>query len=166
MRTPSYWIKHLAILSIATMPASVLARVNAAEITSIEPFKGQLVMEDIDSFWIDGAHVRVNGIDGPEINNKEEPAGNAAVVFLYTLVRGKTLECVWNGDMNHGRFITVCKLPDGRDLGEAVVRAGYAHDCKHFSSGRYASAEADAKRANRGLWGTGQMPPYTKRYCN
>jgi endonuclease YncB( thermonuclease family) len=98
----------------------------------ITPFKGMPIVEDVDSFWVEGAHIRLQGVDGPEVSGWSAAASNAATRYLYELTRGKELVCVPDGEMTRGRFAAKCRLPDGRDFGDAIVRAGYARDCSFF----------------------------------
>lgn len=51
----------------------------------------------------------------------------------------------------------------GVDLGEAMVRAGWAVEYRTFSHGAYAAAEAQAKAAKRGLWAGTFEPPSAYR---
>jgi endonuclease YncB( thermonuclease family) len=126
---------------------------------TIAPFKGVPRIEDVDTFQVGRATIRLNGVDGPETHGTAEAAGKAATRFLRELTGGQTVTCTWNGDMTYGRFVAVCTFPDGRDLGDTIIRAGYGQDCRHFSGGRYAAAEKEAATAKRGLWATGAMPP-------
>ena len=47
----------------------------------------------------------------------------------------------------------------GDDLGEWILRAGLAFDWPRYSSGKYAGAQKEAERAERGVWvGSYVMP--------
>ena len=48
----------------------------------------------------------------------------------------------------------------GVDLGEALVRAGFARDCPAFSGGAYAQAEAAARAEGRDLVARYALPGY------
>lgn len=148
-----------AVIMILVFAAPAVAADN------MTPFKGVPIVEDVDSFWVEGAHIRLQGVDGPEVSGRREAAGNAATRYLYELTRGKELVCAPDGEMTRGRFAATCTLPDGRDLGDAIVRAGYARDCPFFSGGRYAEAEHEASAAGRGLWAGSLMPPAPAPYC-
>ena len=52
------------------------------------------------------------------------------------------------------RLIAGVQLPDGRDLSQALVQAGYAwHDSRYAPADRrLAHLEAEARAAKRGLW--------------
>ena len=51
----------------------------------------------------------------------------------------------------YARDVATCTA-NGRDLGEAMVRAGHALDYARHSGGRYAEAEKEARAASRGIW--------------
>jgi micrococcal nuclease len=39
------------------------------------------------------------------------------------------------------RWVAVCYLPDGTDIGAEIIRRGLALDCRRWSSGRYRTLE-------------------------
>ena len=47
--------------------------------------------------------------------------------------------------------VATCTIND-RDLGDAMVRRGYAVDFQRYSHGKYQDAEREAKEAQRGIW--------------
>ena len=55
------------------------------------------------------------------------------------------------GRESHDRDVALCTA-QGRDLSEAMVRAGHAIELARFSRGRYAAAEREAREGRRGLW--------------
>ena len=58
-----------------------------------------------------------------------------------------------------GRTVAVCSAEAVPDLGEAMVRDGYAIDLGGAAGNPYASAEAEARDAKRGIWrGTFKRP--------
>jgi micrococcal nuclease len=62
-----------------------------------------------------------------------------------------------------GRLTAAVQLPDGRDLSQALVQAGYAwHDTQYAPDDkRLAQLEAEAKAAQRGLWADANpIPPW------
>jgi len=62
-----------------------------------------------------------------------------------------------------GQLIAAVQLPDGRDLSQALVQAGYAwHDTRYAPyDKRLAQLQAEAKAAQRGLWAeTTPVPPW------
>jgi endonuclease YncB( thermonuclease family) len=62
-----------------------------------------------------------------------------------------------------GRLIAAIQLPDGRDLSQALVQAGYAwHDIQYAPDDkRLAQLEAEARAAHRGLWAEANpIPPW------
>ena len=61
------------------------------------------------------------------------------------------------------RLIAGVQLPDGRDLSQALVQAGYAwHDSRYAPADRrLAQLEAEARAAKRGLWAEANpYPPW------
>lgn len=68
---------------------------------------------------------RVLGINAPELGT---PEGEASKVFAESLLRpGMIAEVVSTGwDKYGGRFDGLIALPDGRDFGQAMLKAGQA----------------------------------------
>jgi endonuclease YncB( thermonuclease family) len=111
---------------------------------------------DGDSLRADGKKIRLTGIDAPELSQtcrdaqaREWPCGLAAKARLIALVsRGKVV-CTARGHDRYGRTLAVCSAGGTADLGEALVRTGYAVD---YYEGGYHAAEREARGARRGLW--------------
>jgi endonuclease YncB( thermonuclease family) len=107
----------------------------------------------------DGAEYRIFGIDAPELrqscseaNGKSWLCGRAAKTKLTTLIKGGNVNCVSRATDRYGRTVAVCSAEGVPDLGEALVRDGYAIDLSGAASNPYAGAEAEAQTAKRGIW--------------
>ena len=108
---------------------------------------------DGDTIDIAGQRIRLPGLDAPEWNQTCKTAngstwdcGAAAAKRMRELTRGRTLTCRPEGHDRYGRLLAVCR--DGKiDIAEALVADGFA-----TATSRYASAEALAREAHRGLW--------------
>ena len=101
--------------------------------------------------------IRPAGIDAPELRQVCEKdgrpwkAGREAQRWLRNFLHRKTVTCTTTGEITYDRMVATCSV-DGQDLGEIIVRAGWAYDYIHFSRGKYAAAEADAREHHRGIW--------------
>ena len=68
-----------------------------------------------------------------------------------------------NATDRRGRLIAAVQLPDGRDLSQVLVQAGYAwHDTRYAPHDkRLAQLQAEAQAAQRGLWAEANpVPPW------
>ncbi len=83
-----------------------------------------------------------------------------ASAALRRLVKGKPVICYLDGTTARKRPVGVCHVA-GVDVGEVMVREGYARDCPRYSGGRYANAEKAAVRDGRNLSAIYPLP----RYC-
>jgi endonuclease YncB( thermonuclease family) len=92
------------------------------------------VVIDGDTLRQGDARFRLWGIDAPE---RAEAGGGAATSALRALVRGETLACTAVNTDRYGRTVIRCTLPDGRDLGCAMVQSGTAADWPKYSGGAY-----------------------------
>jgi endonuclease YncB( thermonuclease family) len=122
-----------------------------------QPIVGQPWIVDGDSLRMGGRSIRLEGIDAPEWdqtcldpNGRTWRCGQAASRALRERIRGQTVSCRPRATDRYGRTIAVCTLADGSDLNAWMVRQGFA--IASGFSGTYASDQADAKAARRGIW--------------
>jgi endonuclease YncB( thermonuclease family) len=101
-------------------------------------------VRDGDTIVVSGQPIRLQGVSAPESGTRH---GQAATEFMVRLVKGKTVQCDDSGERSYDRIVAVCFL-NGRDIGEAIISAGYALECRRYSGGRYTAAE----RAGQALY--------------
>ena len=94
-------------------------------------------VRDVDTIEVRGTAVRLNGVDGPELDTAMGQRGKS---YMRDLVGGRVVRCDLNGERNGDRLIGVCYL-EGRDIGALAIAAGFALDCRRYSGGRYADLE-------------------------
>jgi endonuclease YncB( thermonuclease family)/methylphosphotriester-DNA--protein-cysteine methyltransferase len=107
--------------------------------------------------------IRLHGIDCPE---KGQPFGTKAKQFTSELAFGKVVNFLNFGTDQYGRAVGVVILPDGKNLNQELVRAGfawwyrkYAPDVKELEK-----LETEAREAKRGLWvDPDPVPPWEWR---
>jgi endonuclease YncB( thermonuclease family) len=107
----------------------------------------------------DGSEYRIFGIDAPELhqtcseaNGKSWLCGRAAKAKLTTLIKGGNVSCEARSSDRFGRTVALCRAEGVADLGEAMVRDGYAIDLGGAAGNPYRDAEEEAKEARRGIW--------------
>jgi endonuclease YncB( thermonuclease family) len=113
-----------------------------------------------------GDEYRLFGIDAPELkqtckdsDGKSWLCGRAAKAKLTTLIKAGGVNCEQRSTDTYGRIIAVCSAQGIPDLGEEMVRSGYAIDLPGPSGDPDQAAEAEAKNAKRGIWrGTFDRP--------
>lgn len=123
------------------------------------PLTGAARVIDGDTIVIGGTHIRLMAIDAPESAqtcltalNIPWRCGATATAYMRFLVDGKDVHCQQHGLDRYGRTLARCAV-DGTDLGEAMVRSGFAIDyVRYDGEGRYREAQAEAKMAKRGIW--------------
>lgn len=118
--------------------------------------KGKCWVIDGDTIVIDKVHIRIAGIDAPEMNH---PWGRKSKSAMIQLCKGQIITAELQPDSTYDRAVGVCSLPDGRDLAAELVKMGLAIDWPKFSGGRYKHLEppgirkklwrADAKQKGR-----------------
>ena len=118
----------------AEVPIIQLWRYRAKLVRVID---GDTIVVDIDKGfgdWRHGEHIRLAGIDAPEVRGEEREAGREAARFLEDLLdrrKGPYLYLITDRDRTgkFGRYIArvVIDTPDGPvDVCEALVQAGHA----------------------------------------
>jgi endonuclease YncB( thermonuclease family) len=132
-----------------------------------EVFHGKVVgVTDGDTLSVlpDGrtVTVRLQGIDAPE---RRQPFGTRAKQFASSLAFGQVVAVHVKGRDRNARILADVILPDGRNLNQELVRAGFAWWFRRYSSDATLGAlEAEARAARRGLWADpNAVPPWEWR---
>jgi micrococcal nuclease len=109
--------------------------------------KGKCYVIDGDTIVISGAHIRLAGIDAPEL---DQPWGKKAKFALVALCKGQIVTADIQEDVSYDRLVAKCYLPDGTDLAAELVQQGLALDWAKFSGGAYRHLEPAGVRKK--LW--------------
>jgi endonuclease YncB( thermonuclease family) len=124
----------------------------------------KVVDGDTYDIVLDGvqSRIRMDAIDAPE---RGQDFGTAAKNYLGELCDGQTIRLNIKSRDRFGRIIAQSFLPDGRELGAEMIRAGMAwHYTKYSSDPRLSKLEAQARAARRGLWSMpNPTPPWDYR---
>ena len=115
---------------------------------------GAATVTDGDTIKVDGVKVRLNGFDTPERGRMcgRTDVYSQASAALEDFIGSSEVTCKLTGDKTYDRFVGMCFI-GGKDIGDFMVDAGWGRDWKRFSGGKYAAAEKEARKAQRGLWG-------------
>lgn len=108
-----------------------------------------------------GQHVRLLGINTPEIKhdyNPSEEGGTEAKTYATQLLNGKAVRLVFdqNDHDRYGRLLAHVYLKDGTWVNKDLVEKGYAHvytfpdNRSHIAE--LLAAETAARTAKRGIW--------------
>jgi endonuclease YncB( thermonuclease family) len=113
---------------------------------------------DGDSLRNGSEQIRLVGIDAPElrqtcrdVQGREWSCGRAAKARLAELVAQGDVACSPRGRDRYGRTLAVCSAHNVPDLGEVMVREGYAVNYA-IDYGGYPAAEREAQSARSGVW--------------
>ena len=109
--------------------------------------RGQCWVIDGDTIVIDRQHIRLAGIDAPELDH---PWGQRSKWALVQMCKGQTITARIRPELSYDRLVADCYLPDGRDLAAELVRCGLALDWPRFSGGKYRHLEPVDARSK--LW--------------
>ncbi|AIJ58767.1 thermonuclease family protein [Brucella abortus] len=113
---------------------------------------GRPYIIDGDTVVLGKTHIRLKGIDAPEIGQSCEGAhgtydcGGEARNKLRARIGRASIRCESSGRDRYDRFLARCFLGE-TDLNQWMVQEGWA-----VSYGNYQRDEADARRDKRGIW--------------
>ena len=162
VRSPSSLLFWLIVIALGAAVAHIVGEKPSHDVT-LPPASGATIagrarIIDGDTIEIAGERIRLFGIDAPEARQQCRDAqgadyacGRDAARILTALIGGRPVSCTLVTHDQYARDVATCEAK-GHDLGEAMVRAGYARDYPRHSKGRYAAAERDARAARRGIW--------------
>jgi endonuclease YncB( thermonuclease family) len=113
---------------------------------------------DGDSLRTGTEEIRLVGIDAPELRQtcrdgqgREWSCGRAAKARLAELIAHGDVACSPRGIDRYGRTLAVCSARNVPDIGEVMVREGYAVNFA-IDYGGYPVAEREAQSARSGIW--------------
>jgi endonuclease YncB( thermonuclease family) len=116
---------------------------------------GKAYVLDGDTLSISGNHIRLKGIDAPELqqNCGADACGKASRQALIQLIQGRPVQCDEHGRDKYNRSLGICSIGP-LNLNRAMVEAGQA-----IAYGNYRDEELQARRDKKGMWsGTFETP--------
>lgn len=143
--------------------AILLVLVFAFPAAAADTITGRPTITDGDTFrFMSGIRIRLFGVDTPEKNQKCEfkgacyPCGLEATEFVRDFIGDGELSCELTGDKTYDRFVASCSV-DGRDLGQALIAAGWGFPYRQFLKNSpleavYSAAEMQAKASGAGVY--------------
>ncbi|MEN5277992.1 thermonuclease family protein [Brucella sp. TWI432] len=124
-----------------------------------ESLSGSVYVIDGDTLVLNKAHIRLLGIDAPEMEQSCQIAGHDYLCgrdarnALRTKTDGAAIRCEKHGFDKFGRTLGRCYRGEA-NLNQWMVEQGWA-----ISYGDYRTEEAEARRHKRGIWaGRFEMP--------
>ena len=142
------------------MTLSLMAAAGTAD-----AIEGRAIVIDGDTITVGDVHVRLEGIDAPELAQRcgRRACGAEAADYLRDLIAGAQVQCESIGRDDYDREIATCRV-GARDLGRAMIEAGFAMAFVRYSD-TYVDESAEARTASRGLWRAPQTfePPWEYR---
>jgi endonuclease YncB( thermonuclease family) len=112
---------------------------------------------DGDTIVVADKLVRLHGIDAPELDQtfwwrgQQIVCGTMSLAALEALIAGVKVRCEVVERDRHGRLVAKVFSPNGVDIGRRLVSAGWAVAYRRYSKD-YVDAEAEARKARRGMW--------------
>lgn len=139
--------------------------------SAAQPFTGQAVVTDGDTIEIHGTRIRLWGIDAVESKqlcwdsqSRVHQCGRISANALARFIGRRVVSCEQKSVDQYGRPVATCSIGD-EDMGEWLVREGYAIDYVKYSNGAYARAQEIARAKDAGLWQMSWQYPENFRAC-
>ena len=152
-------VRFARLPAVAALAASACLAIVPASAQD-DTVAGAAAAVDGDTLIVDGATVRLMGVDAAEVEQtcsewhgnvqRDYPCGAQAAAFLQSLVAGRAVSCVSRGTAAEDAVLGVCYAA-GIDLAEAIANAGWGVPLRDQSV-RYVAASDAARLAQRGLW--------------
>ena len=114
---------------------------------AVKELRGRCFVIDGDTIVISKQHIRLFGIDAPELDH---PYGQKAKWAMVALCKGRNITARIVASDVHDRVVAKCFLDDGRDLSAELVKQGLAIDWPKYSGGAYRAMETNDARKK--LW--------------
>lgn len=141
---------HKVSFAIAGLPL-------LAALLSANAYAAPVRVADGDTIEVGGQRIRLQGIDAPELHQecrdtsgRNWPCGRRARSELRALIGNDPVQCESHAKDRFGRSVAVCRAR-GRDLGEAMVRSGWALAYPDWAS-PYGTAQSEARSRKAGIW--------------
>ena len=155
-----------ALASLTVITTLLAGPTTAPAATTIT---GMARISDGDTITVEGARIRLNGIDAPEtdqtcINKTGEnyACGIAARDALTGLIQGRAVICSGDEIDLYGRHIMTCSAGQ-MDINAAMVASGWALAFRRYSN-IYATQEQTARSRQAGLWSGAFIAPWDWRH--
>ena len=151
------WLRKRYIL----VPLLFLPLLSAAFSATNQAAEIRYVIDGDTVVLADGQHVRLLGINAPELGKDgapDQPLAAQARVGLAVLVEKRRVTLIFEREHHdhYGRLLAHLLLPDGSDVEQILLREGLAWavavppDVKSLPV--YLAAENEARAAGRGVW--------------
>ena len=132
-------------------PRSKVDHAPPPPIPSSMEIKGRAWVIDGDTIAVNRVKIRLAGIDAPEL---DQPWGKKSKWEMVRLCKGQIITVELTGKSSYDRLVGTCYLPDGRDLGAEIIKAGLALDGGYYSEGKYRHLEQPDIRAKLKRYGS------------
>lgn len=156
----------LLLLLLGSMPR-LGAQVQAQSLRKGDLTTGSASVVNGTDLDIKSDRIRLWGVDSAERgtscyrNGRRWRPEQDAAAALRRCIGGKTVTCrVWRVEREWFRNIHVseCWTEDGLDVGDCMVRGGWAGDYTCYSAGYYQDLETEAKNKGIGIWSCDNGP--------
>ena len=128
----------------STKPSQRTDHAPPPPIPASRKLKGRAYVIDGDTIVIQKIKIRLAGIDAPEL---DQPWGRKSKWEMVRICKGQTITVSLTGETSYDRLVGTCYLPDGRDIGAEIIKAGLALDGGYYSEGKYRHLELPGTRA-------------------
>ncbi|WP_170985022.1 thermonuclease family protein [Roseomonas sp. AR75] len=141
----------------AVLALGLLALPTQAKPAEPVVLQGQARVIDGDTLVLEGARIRLHGIDAPELRQRCEaddgtvwPCGRHAAAMLAAMTEAAQLTCEGRRQDRYRRLVAICAA-SGLDVAAQMVADGLAVAARRYSRA-YLAVEEEARLHGRGVW--------------
>ena len=145
--------------------AGIILTGACASLAISEPnnLSGKPFVIDGDTIVINSTHIRLWGIDAPEMHQPFGPQAKQGLEGMLFMLNGP-LTCTQKAVDKYKRIVAQCFI-NKVDVGSKLVSFGYAWDYTQYSKGYYKQEQAVAQKERLGLWQqSNPQPPWEFRH--
>lgn len=155
--------RNPAIAAAFLVAAALVAARSASPPEGAWPSRVERVLDGDTFTVVQGATIRIEGIDAPEL---DQPGGAASKARLTELLDHNTIYLVYVGVDKYRRLLARVIDENGADIGLKMVRDGHAWQYVQYNNSKVmADAQNEARAARRGLWADRRpTPPWEFRH--
>jgi endonuclease YncB( thermonuclease family) len=111
-------------------PARATISTTTASTTAMPTISGSARVIDGDTVVVAGIHVRLKGVDAPELGTARGENARAVLIGIVS----SDLTCRLTGEKTSGREVGYCTTANGTDINQAIIAQGAALACPRYDT--------------------------------
>jgi len=141
------------IIALIAVGIAIMVAIELRAPSKLGKFSGKAYVIDGDTLAFGNTRVRIFGIDAPEMSQQQGPVSRE---YLAAMLANREIVVRPISKDRYGRIVARVSMPDGTDIGKAMVAQGYALAYTRYGRD-YAATERRARKSRAGIWASGTI---------